>query len=229
MNQTEQTQATRFGLMRHAETEWNREKRIQGHLDSRLTPEGEARAALWGERLQPQGWDRILASDLGRAVSTARQVNRTLGLPVATDPLLREQNWGDWAARTVPDLLREIPDLMARYGETGWGFRPPGGESRAMVRDRGRQALCAAADRWPGQRILVVTHAGMIRCLINGLLGRAFLPDEPPLLWSGHLHRLVGGGGDLRVDGLNAVDLDGRRADEAPGQEADFITMDVRP
>lgn len=224
---TESDQITRFGLMRHAETEWNREKRIQGHLDSRLTAEGERRAAAWGERLRDEGWDRLLASDLGRALSTARRINRVLDLPLDTDPGLREQNWGRWAGRTVPDLIARIPDLAARYGNAGWTFRPPGGESRAAVRDRGRQALCAAARRWPGRRILVVTHAGMIRCLVNGLLGRAFLPGEPPLLWSGYLHRLHCRGGELQIDRLNAVRLEPLPDKTAPAQEADFITADA--
>ena len=223
---------TTFGLMRHAETEWNRVKRIQGHLDSRLTDEGRERALRWGRCLGSESWDRILASDLGRAVSTAREVNRALGLSVATDDRLREQDWGEWSGRTVPDLVQEIPDLMERYGSAGWAFCPPGGETRAAVCERGREALCAAAARWPGQRILVVAHAGMIRILINGLLGRAFLPDEPQILLSGHLHRLVVDQSGLRADQLNAVDLnnptdpgDPASASAAP-QEADFITMD---
>jgi broad specificity phosphatase PhoE len=217
--------ATRFGLMRHGETEWNQEKRIQGHLDSRLTDRGRQRAVQWGERLRPQGWDRLLASDLGRAVATARCINRTLELPLETDPGLREQHWGRWSGRTVADLLDEIPDLAQRYGSAGWAFCPPGGESRAAVCERARQALCAAAERWPGQRVLVVSHAGMIRCLINGLLGRAFLPEEPPLLWSGHLHRLVSRPGRLCVEQLNAVCLDEPREKTSPAQEADFITQ----
>jgi len=217
---------TRFGLIRHAETEWNREKRIQGHLDSRLTTDGERRAVAWGERLRSERWDRLLVSDLGRAVSTARRINQVLDLPLDTDPGLREQHWGRWAGRTVPDLMTQIPDLAARYGDAGWAFRPPEGESRAAVRDRGRQALCTAARRWPGQRILVVTHAGMIRCLINGLLGRAFLPEEPSLLWSGHLHRLDCRGGDLQVDRLNAVRLESSPEKADPAQEADFITAE---
>ena len=80
---------TRFGLIRHAETVWNRAKRIQGHQDSPLTPEGELQAAAWGRTLQRLRWERILASDTGRAVATAERINNHLGLPVVLDRRLR--------------------------------------------------------------------------------------------------------------------------------------------
>jgi probable phosphoglycerate mutase len=223
-----QPATTIFGLIRHAETLWNREKRIQGHLDSPLTAAGEENALGWGARLASGGWDRVVASDLGRAAATAECVNRSLALPLALEPLLREQDWGMWSGRTVDDLLREIPDLTARYADAGWDFCPPGGESRDAVRRRGVGALRRAAARWPGERILVVTHAGTIRCLVNGLTGRRFLPSEPPILRAGHLHRLVHGADGLRVERLNAVDLEGRRRSGPLGDEADFITDDAK-
>ncbi len=218
---------TRFGLIRHAETLWNREKRIQGHRDSPLTPAGEKKALRWGARLAAEGWDRVIASDLGRAAATAERVNRALGLPLGRDRRLREQDWGAWSGKRVDDLLQEVPDLAGRYTHLGWRFCPPGGESREAVCRRGAEALCRAAGRWPGGRILVVTHAGMIRCLVNGLLGRSFLPGEPPLLMSGHLHRLVHARGVLGVERLNALDLEGRPPAEPPADEADFITADA--
>jgi probable phosphoglycerate mutase len=142
--------------------------------------------------------------------------------------MLREQDWGAWAGRRVEDLLREIPDLAARYATAGWNFHPPDGESRESVRRRSVDALCRAAARRPGEKILVVTHAGTIRCLINGLMGRRFLPSDPPILWSGFLHRLLHERESLRVDRLNAVDLDARRPARPPTDEADFITIDVK-
>ena len=218
---------THFGIMRHAETFWNREKRIQGHLDSPLTPEGEKKAAGWGRQLKSEGWDRVVASDLGRARATAHLVNRVLGLSLHLDSMLREQDWGAWSGRRVEELLHDIPDLAARYANAGWNFQPPAGETRASVRRRAFAALCRAAERWPGDKILVVTHAGTIRCLINGLTGRRFLPSEPPILWSGYLHCLLHEGEALRVERLNAVALDAARPPRPPTEEADFITMDT--
>ena len=66
---------TWFGLIRHAQTRWNREKRIQGLSDSPLTADGESQAARWGQLLAPFAWDRIIASNTGRALKTAKIIN----------------------------------------------------------------------------------------------------------------------------------------------------------
>jgi probable phosphoglycerate mutase len=115
---------TRFGLIRHAETVWNRAKRIQGHQDSPLTPEGERQATAWGRALRRLRWDRILASDTGRAVATAERINIHLGLPVVLDLRLRELDWGRWASRTVAELQAEEGALVAQQERAGWDFRP---------------------------------------------------------------------------------------------------------
>jgi len=81
---------TRFGLVRHAETVWNREKRIQGQSDSALTDRGSEDADNWGRRLSRFSWDRILMSDSGRAVETAETINHHLQAPAESDPRLRE-------------------------------------------------------------------------------------------------------------------------------------------
>jgi broad specificity phosphatase PhoE len=162
---------TRFGLIRHAETVWNREKRIQGHQDSPLTPEGERMADRWGLKLREFQWDRILSSDTGRAVATARRVNAYLGLPLETDPRLRELDWGEWASKTVAQLRREQADVLAVQEQAGWDFRPPRGESRRSQLERTCRALLEAAGRRPGDSILVVTHGGVLRCLALGLGG----------------------------------------------------------
>lgn len=81
--------ASRFGLIRHAETIWNRERRVQGQLHSPLTPAGQQQADQWGRTLKPLPWNCILASDTGRAVATATIINVHLNLAVETDPKLR--------------------------------------------------------------------------------------------------------------------------------------------
>jgi probable phosphoglycerate mutase len=197
-------------LIRHAETAWNRENRIQGHLDSSLTKSGREQAYRWGLSLKRFPWDRILSSDLGRAATTANLVNLTLDLPIQTDPGLREQSWGLWEGK----IIDEIPASENLTG-CGWSFRPPGGEGRETVRERAAGVLSRKAAEWPGQNILVVTHEGVLKCLAYRLLGRSFLPSEPPLLKAGHLHRLKyeianetgHEKGCLRIEKINAVDL----------------------
>ena len=198
---------TRFGMMRHARTVWNTEKRIQGQKDSPLTSKGVSDAKKWARRLGRFQWDAILASDTGRARKTAELINETLGVPLVTDSRLREQDWGDWTGMTVSEveaLFAKMPDEQTGIG---WRFCPPGGESRNRIWERGQEALAEAADQRPGQNILVVTHEGMIRCILNRCMGREFTVEEPRVLRPRHLHMVICTGGDLELQKMNALDL----------------------
>ncbi|MFP4350227.1 MAG: histidine phosphatase family protein [Desulfococcaceae bacterium] len=201
------TPSTRFGLIRHAQTLWNRAGRIQGRADSPLTSQGEMQARQWAAFLRGLHWDRILASDLGRAFRTAELINRSLDLPLTTDSRLREKDWGDWSGKTFVQVREESPKLWEDMQGAGWSFRPPGGEARWEVRNRSRAALKDAYQEWPGCRILVVIHEGVIKCLVYGLLDREFLPTEPPVLKPLHLHYLIHDEGGLAVEKINARSL----------------------
>ena len=198
---------TRFGLIRHAQTVWNREKKIQGHSDSPLTAEGARQATSWGQILLQFSWNRILVSDTGRALATAERINRVLNLSLTTDDRLREQNWGRWAGKTIPQIQTEAAQVLDEQTSAGWEFCPPGGEDRKSVLARGQAALQAAFDRWPEENILVVTHEGVIKSLVYHLCGRKFLPTEPPLLKSYQLHRLLHDRDGLRLEAVNVLAL----------------------
>jgi probable phosphoglycerate mutase len=194
---------THFGLLRHAETVWNRERRIQGQQDSPLTAEGLARAEGWGRWLKQGLWTRIVASDLGRAHGSAEAINRSLALPLTLDPRLREQDWGEWTGRRMSEIrARDAADLAA--AGAGWDFQPPGGERRRMVLARGRQALMDAARAWPGELILVVSHEGMLKSLLYDLMERDPAVAAGVRLSPGCLHRLRSDGLTLRLAELNA-------------------------
>ena len=199
---------TRFGLIRHAQTDWNREKKIQGHSDSALTANGKKQASSWGRRLFQFPWDRLLASDSGRALTTAERINAFLNIPLETDPRLREQDWGDWVSKTIPQIQTEAYQVLEEQINAGWNFCPPGGESRDSVLERSQEALMEAADRYPGDNLLVVTHEGVIKCLVYYLCGRKFLPTEPRLLQSYRLHWLVFDREGLQIEKVNALKLD---------------------
>jgi probable phosphoglycerate mutase len=198
---------TRFGLIRHAETVWNRERRVQGQLDSPLTPEGEQQAERWGRALKALSWNRILASDTGRAAATAAIINAQLRLALELDPRLRELDWGRWTTRTIARIRAEDREAVEAQEAAGWEFRPPGGESRRQQMERSRQALIDAAGRWPGECILVVTHEGVIKSLAQHLSGRAFVAADAVGLHPYHLHWLAVAGGRLALAGLNAQAL----------------------
>jgi probable phosphoglycerate mutase len=192
---------TRFALLRHAETEWNREKRIQGQQDAPLTSQGRQQAQSWGLALGRYEWDHMVTSDLGRASLTGTLINLHLDLPRSEEPRLREQDWGRWAGLNFRDLLK-VNELRAQE-KMGWHFRPLEGESRLEVLERSRQALVDAANRLEGQRILVVTHGGVIKCLLYRLFRREFLPEEPPLIEPYRLHWLSYDGEGFKIYRLN--------------------------
>ena len=202
-----ETYPVHFGLIRHLPTVWNLEKRIQGQKDSRLAPESEGVGKKWGETLSSQPWDRILSSDLGRALRTAELINTVLDVPLIPTPLLREVDWGEWTGRSIKQIKAENPGLLPEMEKAGWAFRPPGGEDRVEVWERAHRALADAAAKWPNQTVLVVTHEGVIKCLVYRLSKRRFLPNEPPLLTPGYLHRLEYDHDGLQLEEINAMAL----------------------
>ena len=192
---------TYFALLRHAETEWNREKRIQGQQNSVLTSGGRHQAQRWGRALGRCRLDYMVSSDLERATQTASLINQSLELPCSEEPRLREQDWGAWSGMKFGDLL-ETEDLKVQE-RMGWHFRPLHGESRLEVLERSRQALMDIAHLLKGQRILVVTHGGVMKCLLYNLNGRKFLPEESPLLEPYRLHWLSYDGEGFKIYRLN--------------------------
>lgn len=204
---TEQSPVTHFGLLRHAMTEWNRERRIQGQTDTALSPLGERQAGQWGQILKAYPWDRILVSDAHRALDTAAMINQSLEVPMDCDPRLREQDWGEWTGKTISQLKREAPLLLAAQEEAGWKFCPPGGEDRRTVRDRSLKVIAGACEKWGGERILVVTHEGVIKCLLYDLCGRRFLPEEPAMIRPRSVHWLIHDQQGLRIEKMNALTL----------------------
>ncbi|QLA17154.1 histidine phosphatase family protein [Desulfolutivibrio sulfoxidireducens] len=189
-----------FALLRHAATVWNQEKRIQGHWDSELSPEGAADAARWAETLAGMGFSRLFVSDLARARATAGILNLRLKLPMTLEKNLREQKFGEWTGRRVDDLRGHgLEEQVAR----GWEFRPPGGESRLEVFGRAERTLCEAARLWPGKKILAVTHEGVVKALVYRLLGREFLPDEKKILKPATLHWVRVSDGRLELGDIN--------------------------
>ena len=156
-------------LLRHGETVWNREGRLQGQHDSPLTLTGVAQAEAMARRLraeigEPGGW-RILASPLGRAWQSAAIVAESLGLEpteIALDRRLVEISFGTWEGLTLPELEAAAPGAWARRVADRWGFRPPGGECFADVAVRAKPWLDRVSD---SGRLIVVSHGIMNRVL----------------------------------------------------------------
>ncbi|MEE4240810.1 MAG: histidine phosphatase family protein [Desulfopila sp.] len=194
-----------FGLLRHGITLWNEEKRIQGSLDSELSPTGIENTVRWAENLKPQKWTRILASDLGRARQTVSILNTALALPTTCDKRLRELHWGEWEGIKLKDISIRNPDVARESIDAGWDFRPPGGESRREGLMRVQAALADAASLWPNENILVVSHHGILKCLIFHILKLSFIPGEVISLNKNALHRIFCRHGSYSCDKLNIL------------------------
>lgn len=163
----------RIILLRHGQTDYNVAGRMQGHLDSVLTPVGHEQAARAAPVIAALAPDRVISSDLRRAVDTAEVVGAACGLPVKFDARLRETHLGDWQGHTVAEIDHGHPDAIATWrSDPSWA--PPGGESRVAVVERSRPVvdeLDAEFADSPGESTaLLVAHGGLIAGLVTGLM-----------------------------------------------------------
>ena len=157
---------TRLILVRHAESHLNLQNRIQGQMDSKLTPKGLVQAGRLAARMKRFKVDKIYSSDLGRAYATTVEITKHLKAKIARDPKLREIHLGDWEGMTP----KEVDELYDK-GYQKWLRQPskcriPKGEHLADFRRRitGRVREIARANE--GKTVLLVTHGGAITALI---------------------------------------------------------------
>ena len=148
-------------LARHGETDWNSERRWQGHADPPLNEVGREQARELAETLTDRAIDVVYSSDLLRAHETALIVGERLGLPVAVDAGLREVDVGDWSGRAHAEIEGLDPDGYRRWREGGKGWA--GGESYEEMGQRVVAAVLRLAASHPGLTVLIVTHGGSIR------------------------------------------------------------------
>ncbi|KZE34215.1 histidine phosphatase family protein [Crenobacter luteus] len=154
---------TRFCLIRHGETDWNTERRIQGHLDRPLNARGLAQARDVARHLSARyRFDAIYSSDLTRTRQTAEPAAHALGLPARPHPALRERHYGRLQGLTYAEIAERHPQDHQRLKARQPDFTPEGGESLNALAARVREALTGFADRHPGGTVLVVTHGGVL-------------------------------------------------------------------
>lgn len=151
-------------LVRHGETDWNLAKRIQGSTDIPLNDTGRAQATATGKLLARREWDRIVSSPLSRAVETAKLIGAEVGIDeVETLPTIVERAYGEAEGLNAQELAERFP--LVHSGLDGGDV--PGREERAEVAARAIPALIAYADAHPGQKVIVATHGGVIRAVLN--------------------------------------------------------------
>jgi probable phosphoglycerate mutase len=193
--------------VRHGETTFNAEGRIQGRLDTPLSPAGlkqsESIAAALAAVNREQPIDFVVTSPLRRAADTARPVAERLGVPLKTDDRLAELNAGIFQGLLPAEMATKFPEATERWRSHDPDFEIPGGESRRQLMTRGAAAL-GELLRAPGRAAVVVAHGGLLTAAFKGLLG---IPPErsPFMLYNGSISTLDYNG-QVRLLTLNEVE-----------------------
>lgn len=157
---------TELIVIRHGETDWNRQHRFQGQIDVPLNATGLAQADRLGQRLADEAFDVLVVSDLQRARSTAQPLWLPRGLAPVIDPLWREQSFGVLEGLDVPTIRSQHPALWNQWvrHEADYAL-PNGGESNVAFHARVMRALHGLAAAHAGRRVVVVTHGGVLDML----------------------------------------------------------------
>ena len=158
-------QITRILAVRHGETAWNRDTRIQGHTDIDLNPHGRWQAQRLAHALADETIHAIYASDLSRARETAQAVASRHGKPVHTHTGLRERHFGSFEGRTWAELEAHHPAESLAWRKRVPDFAPPGGESLRQLQARVVHTVVELAARHPGEQVLMVAHGGVLDIL----------------------------------------------------------------
>ncbi|HEY3048790.1 MAG TPA: histidine phosphatase family protein [Polaromonas sp.] len=192
---------TRIIAIRHGETTWNVNSRIQGHLDIPLNETGRMQAHRLALALAGEPITAIYASDLWRAYDTALYVSRAVDVEVTTEEGLRERSFGEFQGKTFAEIEAALPEQAQRWRKRDPTFAPPGGESLLELRERVVGTAERLAAKHPGELIAMVGHGGVMDVLYRAAtrldlqaprtweLGNAAINR---LLWSPEGFTLVG-------------------------------------
>ena len=205
--------ATRILAIRHGETAWNVDTRIQGHLDIPLNEVGLRQAQHLARTLaQRDAIDAVYASDLSRAHTTASAIAQAMGQSVTAHTGLRERHFGQFQGRTFAEIEVELPEHALHWRKRNPEWTPPGnGESLLMLRERILKTVDELAARHTGQQIVMVAHGGVMDILYRAATRldlqapRTWLLTNTAvnrLLWTPQGLSLVGWGDTSHLDAL---------------------------
>jgi probable phosphoglycerate mutase len=201
---------TRIIAIRHGETTWNVDARIQGSLDIALNATGRQQAARVAQALSHEPISAIYASDLSRAWETAQHLGRAHRQEVIPEKGLRERRFGEFEGKTFAEIEAALPAQAQRWRKRDPDFAPPGGESLLDLKHRVEEAAARLAARHPGELIALVGHGGVMDVLYRAAtrvhiqaprtwaLGNAAINR---LLWTPQGFTLVGWADTQHLDG----------------------------
>lgn len=156
---------TELLLIRHGETLWNQQHRMQGQHDSPLTPTGLQQARQLAARLKETSFTTLYSSDLGRAHQTARCIGDATGHEVIADEGLRERGFGIFEGLTNHEIEQRHPEDYVLFASRHPDYAMPGGESAAQFRERVVTTLDRIAARHDGETIVIVSHGLVLDAL----------------------------------------------------------------
>jgi broad specificity phosphatase PhoE len=189
--------------VRHGQSTWNQEHRIQGQQDPPLSGEGRQQAALVGARLRGRRFVGFYASDLKRAFETAQVIGAILGLAPEPSVPLREIYLGRWEGLRTDEIADRFPAAWASWvKEPDWDL-VPGGEGAAAFDDRVSGALDQMMDRHPHGDVLAVTHGGVIQVALHRAVGRPNRGLFPFKIQNASISVIEKRDGRMVIDGVN--------------------------
>ena len=173
-------ESSQLFVLRHGQTAWNAEQRIQGQRDVPLDAAGEWQAQRLARALAGVGISALYSSDLQRAQQTAAPLAALIALEPVLDRGLRERSFGSFEGCTYAEIEARWPEQALRWRQREPGFGPGGGEPLQAFYERSVQTVLRLAAAHPGQTVAVVAHGGVLDCLYRAA---ARIPLQGPRTW----------------------------------------------
>jgi len=182
---------TEIILIRHGETEWNSQKRMQGHSNSDLSSVGQAQIQALGQWMKNVPFDHIYSSDSLRAKQTAEAITQFSGHELQFDQRLREKNLGVFEGLTSEEARERHPEVFRLFKTAGSKYVIDEGESTQQLQDRALEIVNEIRIKHPEERVLLVTHGGFIRVVMKHSLGLSLETPTRFLIRNTGVFRLV--------------------------------------
>ena len=182
---------TEIILIRHGETEWNSQKRMQGHSNSDLSSVGQAQIQALGQWMKNVPFDLIYSSDSLRAKQTAEAITQFSGHELQFDQRLREKNLGVFEGLTSEEARERHPEVFRLFKTAGSKYVIDEGESTQQLQDRALEIVDEIRIKHPEERVLLVTHGGFIRVVMKHSLGLSLETPTRFLIRNTGVFRLV--------------------------------------
>jgi len=208
---------TRVLAIRHGETAWNVDTRIQGHLDIPLNDKGLWQASRVAAAVAEEGITAIYSSDLMRAYQTAEAISRATGVPIVSDTGLRERGFGEFEGFTYQEIAERWPEEAERWRKRDPEFAPRGaGESIRVFYDRCVAVATRLAAAHPGETIALISHGGVMDCLYRAASRLDLAAPRSWLLGNASINRLLHTPGGFTLIGWSDTShLEGGALDES--------------